>query len=766
MNTAIPFEVINSDQMIEEPTPKKKLKARKISQPTLESGDAQTATAIAVASEPIAVMETVVSTTTMEMDNDELLGEVALEGQEEIEFESSAFEELNLNPLVVAGIEAAGYNTPTPIQLETIPLVLEGKDIIGRAETGSGKTAAFACPLLSMIDLSISAPQVLVLAPTRELAIQVTASFEKYGSQLKGFRAVTIYGGQSYEPQNRALSRGVQVVVGTPGRIMDHLRQGTLKLDNLKTIVLDEGDEMLRMGFIDDVEWILEQIPDQRQTLLFSATMPAPIQNIAQKHLRKPITVSIDTETAAAESIEQKFILVQPKTKIDMLAQILESEETEGIIVFVKTRNTTVQVADQLAQRGFSAAPLNGEIPQNQRERTIEHLKSGRLDVLVATDVAARGLDVQRISHVVNFDFPHDTEVYIHRIGRTGRAGRDGNAILFVEPKEQGKLKRLQRETNQSIGQYRQKSVDEINQIRVAHFKQQITDTISGSKGMELFTKIIGQYHQETGAPMEQVAAALGLLAQGDTPLLLKEVVNARTTWKSDREKGGKRFQGEMEAYRIEVGRKHGVGPGNIVGAITNEAQLEYAAVGRIKLFEDFSVIELPANLPPAVIDQLQNVVVSGQKLQIAKDRHGLKTLERPGRSSHRGEYRSERRGDREPRREGGRDGDGKRKSFSNKWSDSTERTERRPRVHSDRFGKDRFEKDRSGKDRFESRGENRGDNRGKGRFETRGKDRFEGRGESRGKSRPAGERSVAPRGERKTERGPQKKFVKVRASK
>jgi ATP-dependent RNA helicase DeaD len=591
-------------------------------------------------------------------------------------FEINLFEEFNLLPSVVAAIAASGYTTPTPIQAETIPHVLAGKDIIGRAETGSGKTAAFACPLLSLVDVSNKKPQVLVLAPTRELAIQVTNSFEKYGSELSGFRAVTIYGGQSYEPQTNALRRGVQVVVGTPGRIMDHLRQGTLDLSELKTIVLDEADEMLRMGFIDDVEWILEQIPSERQTLLFSATMPGPIQKIAQNHLHKPVNISIDTNTRTAESIQQSCVLVQPRTKIEMLAQILESEETDGVIVFVKTRDTTVVIADQLSQRGFSAAPLNGEIPQNQRERTIQHLKSGRLNVLVATDVAARGLDVQRISHVINFDFPHDTEAYIHRIGRTGRAGREGTAIMFVEPKEQGKLKRLQRETNQRIDQYRQKSVAELNQVRIQRFKTSITESLANSKSLTLFTEIVNQYHRESGLPFDQIAVGLAALAQGDAPLLVKEVVSARTNWKSEPDQKGKRFQGEMATYRVEVGKSHGVGPGNIVGAITNEVALDYASIGKIKLFDEFSTIDLPANLPSSVLDELKSVVVSGQPLRITRDRRAS----------------SDRSSDRSFKRET-RDRDGRRGS------------------HSERPSRGRFDRSADSADKFERprRSENSG---------------------------------------------------------
>ena len=534
---------------------------------------------------------------------------------------SNPFDEIGLHPNIVTAIAQSGYTKPTPIQAKTIPVVLAGRDLIGRAETGSGKTAAFACPLLSRIDTNNKLPQILVLAPTRELAIQVTDSFQKYGAGLPGFRAVTIYGGQSYDIQLKALRRGVQVVVGTPGRIMDHLNQGTLDLSALKTIVLDEGDEMLRMGFIDDVEWILSQIPLPRQTLLFSATMPAPIERIAQKYLTDPVNVTIQSHSATADSIVQQSIVVQPKLKLNLLAQILDSEETDAVIVFTKTRDTTVNLADQLSQRGFSVAALNGDIPQNQRERTIDQLKSGRLKVLIATDVAARGLDVQRISHVINYDFPHDTEAYIHRIGRTGRAGKEGIAILFVEPKEQGKLNRLQRETNQPIDEYRPKSLKQVNSLRIQRFQDRVTEELKvGSEKLEPFRKIVSEIQQQSEISWEDLAAVLASLAQGDSPLLLTELVDHRSNFKKDSEKGGRRFKGDSRTYRIEVGRQHGVNPGHIVGAITNETEVSYAAIGRIKLQDFYSLIDLPADLTKETIDDISDLTVVGRKLKLSPD--------------------------------------------------------------------------------------------------------------------------------------------------
>ena len=535
---------------------------------------------------------------------------------------TNAFQEMGLSPGVMEAIETAGYQTPSPIQAETVPCILEGRDLMGQAETGSGKTAAFAWPLLSKIDMKQSKPQVLVLAPTRELAIQVTAAFEKYARGIKGFRAVTIYGGQSYETQLRALNRGVQVVVGTPGRVMDHLRRKTLDLRALKTLVLDEADEMLRMGFIDDVEWILEQVPEKRQVLSFSATLPPPIQRIAEKYLENPANVSIKTNSATADSIDQTCVFLHAREKMARLVRILETEETDGVIVFVKTRSSTLMVAENLIQKGIIASPLNGDIPQNQRERTVNQLKSGRINVVVATDVAARGLDVKRISHVVNYDFPHDTEAYVHRIGRTGRAGRTGCAILFVEPKEKGKLGRLQRATNQKIEQLKQRSIDEINQQRVEKFKQRIVAATEDQQ-IKYFTKLVSDFQNDSELPFETIAGALAVLAQGDSPLLLKELSAGKSNWRKDgdgsRGSKGRRAHGTMVTYRVEVGRNHGVGPGNIVGAVTNEANLNNADIGRINIFDSFSTIDLPSDMPQDLIDHLRNVHVSGQRLAISK---------------------------------------------------------------------------------------------------------------------------------------------------
>lgn len=543
-----------------------------------------------------------------------------------------------------------GYETPSPIQAETIPLLIEGRDVLGQAQTGTGKTAAFALPVLSKLELKQKDPQVMVLAPTRELAIQVAEAFQTYAHHIKGFHVLPIYGGQDYGGQIRALKRGVHVVVGTPGRVMDHMRKGTLKLDGLKTLVLDEADEMLRMGFIEDVEWILEQTPSQRQIALFSATMPKEVRRIANQHLNNPAQVTIKVTTASAELIRQRFWPVSGMHKLDALTRILEAENFDGMIVFVRTRIVTVELAEKLAARGFAASALNGDIPQKQRERTIEKLKKGKLDILVATDVAARGLDVDRVSHVVNYDIPYDTEAYIHRIGRTGRAGRQGDAILFVAPRERRMLNAIEKATNKKIEMMELPSTELINDKRIAQFKQSITDTLS-NEDLALFASLIEQYQQEHNVPALEIASALAQLAQGDTPLLLKNKPTPKTgkDWnkqgkrnergagrerstdrgrKSERGKPGDRgraarkdapIEKGMERFRIEVGHDHEVMPGNIVGAIANEADIDSKHIGRIIIFDDHSTVDLPRDMPDEIFKDLKKVWVSGQTLKISR---------------------------------------------------------------------------------------------------------------------------------------------------
>jgi len=560
----------------------------------------------------------------------------------------TTFDQLALSQPIMKALDDVGYETPSPIQAKMIPLMLEGRDVLGQAQTGTGKTAAFALPILSKLDLKQKDPQVMVLTPTRELAIQVAEAFQKYASHLKGFHVLPVYGGQDYSGQIRALKRGVHVVVGTPGRVMDHMRRGTLKLDKLSCLVLDEADEMLRMGFIDDVEWILEQTPDDRQIALFSATIPQQVRRIANQHLNDPVEVTIKSVTATADLIRQRFWPVSGMHKLDALTRILEAETFDGMIIFVRTRIATVELAEKLAARGFAATALNGDIPQKQRERTIEQLKKGKLDILVATDVAARGLDVDRVSHVVNYDIPYDAEAYIHRIGRTGRAGREGDAILFVAPRERRLLNAIERATGRKIEMMELPSTELINDKRIEQFKQSISDTLA-TEDLGLFTHLIEQYQQDHNVPALEIASALARLLQGDTPLLLqhKPTPKADRNWdqrggrdggreshrgsRGDSNRGESRPRRErparkdsppdkgMERFRIEVGHMHKVMPGNIVGAIANEADIDAKHIGRINIFDEYSTVDLPSDMPNEIFQDLKKVWVTGQALRISR---------------------------------------------------------------------------------------------------------------------------------------------------
>ena len=542
----------------------------------------------------------------------------------------TAFNQFALIKPLLKALDDVGYETPSPIQAQTIPLLLEGKDVVGQAQTGTGKTAAFALPILSNLDLKQKDPQVLVLAPTRELAIQVSEAFQKYAKHLQRFHVLPVYGGQDYSGQIRALKRGVHVVVGTPGRVMDHMRRGTLKLGKLKVLVLDEGDEMLRMGFIDDVEWVLEQIPADRQIALFSATMPQQIRRIATRHLNEPAQITVKVKTTTADTIRQRFWPVSGMHKLDALTRILEAEPFEGMLIFVRTRIATVELSEKLKARGYNSAPLNGDIPQNLRERTIDNLKKGKLDIIVATDVAARGLDVERISHVVNYDIPNDTEAYVHRIGRTGRAGRQGDAILFVAPREKRMLYAIEKATRQKIEQMKLPSTESINDRRVARFKQRISDTLANEQ-LGQFSQLFEQYQQEHNVPAAEIAAALGHLLQGDTPLLLKNKPQRKAdkSWEKDgikpakkRDRAARRESAPeegMQRYRIEVGHSHNVMPGNIVGAIANEAGLDSEHIGRISIFDDHSLVDLPGGMPKDIFNNLKKTWVSGQRLRISR---------------------------------------------------------------------------------------------------------------------------------------------------
>jgi ATP-dependent RNA helicase DeaD len=588
---------------------------------------------------------------------------------------TASFRDLALSDPVLRALADVGYESPSPIQAATIPVLLSGADMLGQAQTGTGKTAAFALPALSRIDLSKHEPQVLVLVPTRELALQVSEAFLRYAAHIKGFHVLPIYGGQSYQPQLNALRRGVHVVVGTPGRVIDHMNRGTLKLGGLSLLVLDEADEMLAMGFVDAVESILEQTPPQRQVALFSATMAAPIRRIAAKHLRSPIEVTIKSKTSTATNIRQRYWMVSGMHKLDALTRILEAEDFDGMLVFTRTKQSTVELAEKLEARGFAAAPLNGDIPQPQRERTVARLKAGQIDILVATDVAARGLDVERIGHVVNYDVPYDTESYVHRVGRTGRAGRKGEAILFIAPRERNMLRAIERATRQVIEPMNLPTVDAVNSFRIAKFKQRVIETVAESDAKEL-RAIVEQLEAESGLPLIDIAAALAALAQGTTPLLLggradrgevsrggpqsvgrphvlesPEVSQRARVQVPERAQAPERSRPSelprsaehrpqpdrspspettrtprakaagslMETFRIEVGSAHGIRPSNVVGAIANEAGIEGVHIGRVDIRDDHSFVDLPEGMPKQVFKLLQKVLVAGRELRISK---------------------------------------------------------------------------------------------------------------------------------------------------
>jgi ATP-dependent RNA helicase DeaD len=567
--------------------------------------------------------------------------------------DATSFRDLALSEPVLRALDDVGYESPSPIQAATIPVLLSGADMLGQAQTGTGKTAAFALPALTRIDLSKHEPQVLVLVPTRELALQVAEAFLRYAAHLKGFHVLPIYGGQSYQPQLNALRRGVHVVVGTPGRVIDHMNRGTLKLAGLTMLVLDEADEMLRMGFVDAVESILVQTPPQRQVALFSATIPAPIRRIASKHLRSPIEVTIKSKTSTATNIRQRYWIVSGMHKLDALTRILEAEPFDGMLVFTRTKQSTVELAEKLEARGFAAAPLNGDIAQPLRERTVARLKAGQIDIVVATDVAARGLDVERIGHVVNYDVPYDTESYVHRIGRTGRAGRNGEAILFIAPRERNMLRAIERATRQVIEPMNLPTVDAVNALRIARLKQRITETVAGGEAAA-FRPMLEQLEAESGLPLIDIAAALASLSQGTTPLLLGKseprAPAARLHERppatepapaperaSSRERApvpkrapaaerpapeaprAKPAAGLMETYRIEVGSLHGIKPGIIVGAIANEAGIEGVHIGRVDIRDQHSFVDLPEGMPKQIFKDLQKVQIAGRELRISR---------------------------------------------------------------------------------------------------------------------------------------------------
>ncbi|MEL0641092.1 DEAD/DEAH box helicase [Pseudoalteromonas aliena] len=545
--------------------------------------------------------------------------------------EPVTFESLNLSPAILKAVEELGYKTPSEIQAQCIPLLLERKDVLGLAQTGTGKTAAFALPLLNNIDPSVKQPQILVLTPTRELAIQVAEAFEQYAKHTRGVEVLALYGGQSYSIQLSALRRGAQIIVATPGRLIDHINRGTIKFDALQALVLDEADEMLRMGFIDDVENIMEKTPREKQTCLFSATMPKQIQNISSKYMNNPEQVHISARNSTVSSVEQVFWNAHVH-KNKAIVRFLEAEQYEGAIVFVRTRNDTVQLAELLEREGFSAAPLNGDMNQQARERTVDRLKNGMLNVVIATDVAARGLDVDRLSLVINYDIPQDSEAYVHRIGRTGRAGRTGKAILFVKHNERYLLKNIIRHTKSEIAQVELPTAKVVEEKRINALQEKLTLALE-NKDTTFFNEVAANMAQKLELAPEDLAGALLCLAQQQSPIKVEEVKiqprerndrNSRND-RGDRgrrnERGGERAErkprernsrdaGPMDTYRIEVGREHGVQVKNIVGAIANEADISSKFIGDIRLHDSHSTVQLPQNMPKDVLDHFQKVFI------------------------------------------------------------------------------------------------------------------------------------------------------------
>jgi len=626
------------------------------------------------------------------------------------------FADLALPDFLLQSLTDVGYEQPSPIQAQSIPLLLAGNDLLGMAQTGTGKTAAFALPLLSKVDCNNPNTQVLVLAPTRELAIQVAEAFNKYAAHMRGFQVVPIYGGQDMAPQLKALRRGAQVVVGTPGRVMDHLRRGTLKIDNLKSMVLDEADEMLRMGFIDDVKWILDQTPKERQLALFSATMPREIKEVASKYLKDPKEIRIQSATSTVERIEQYFWLVKGTNKLDALTRMLDVEPFDGIIIFVRTKTATTELAEKLEARGHATAALNGDMTQAMRESTIERLKNGKLDIVVATDVAARGIDVSRVSHVINYDIPYDTEAYVHRIGRTGRAGRSGKAILFVAPREQNMLRSIERATRQPITPMQLPTRDDVARTRLTQFKERTAEVMQ-TQALDFYRGLFDELVRELEIAPEDLASGLLYLAQKDKPLLLPKDAFAqeerapRDFASSDRPRRtrdddsrpdrserphvrGRDNDGERPprsdrpkkreqdddtdklTFRIAVGRNHGVTPGNIVGAIANEAGIESRYIGYIRLHDDYSTVDLPDGMPDEIFQHLKKVRVCGQPLNIERD-NGRSGSGGPG-------------GAREPGRDSFRGRDDKKKEFKPRGGDDSRARKPAERSPTDRGSNER----------------------------------------------------------------------------
>ena len=549
----------------------------------------------------------------------------------------NGFQGFGFSPELLKTLLLKGYKEPSPIQKAAIPELMLGRDLVGQAQTGTGKTAAFALPLLERLEKNLKLPQTLVLAPTRELAMQVADSFRAYAAGHPHFKVLAVYGGADFRTQINAFRKGLDVIVGTPGRVMDHIRQGTFDTSGLRTLVLDEADEMLRMGFIDDVEWILEKLPEKRQMILFSATMPSEIRRLSKKYLYDPAEITIKKRPQEARLIRQRYITIQNSYKIEALKRVLEAVTGEGVIIFARTKVITLNIAEKLEAFGHDVAVLNGDVPQNQRERTIERLRNGTVNILVATDVAARGLDVERIGLVINYDMPFDSEAYVHRIGRTGRAGRSGEAILFVNPRERRFVNNLERAVGQPIETMQIPNNEEINKSRINKLREQLkTNAVAGREHdneTELLQKLISELNDELKIKPEQLALAAVNLAIGKAPLLLhtdeswikqSEQKNRRPERKDERfssrrrtDRGTNRMEENMNRYRVEVGHRDRIKPGNLVGAIANETGLQGRMIGRIQIFDTYSFVDLPKGMPSAIFKDLQRLKVMNKELQI-----------------------------------------------------------------------------------------------------------------------------------------------------
>lgn len=553
-----------------------------------------------------------------------------------------SFDALGLPEVLSSALKKMGFENPTPIQAKTIPPLLAGRDVLGEAQTGTGKTAAFGLPALANIDTSIRKPQMLVIAPTRELAIQVAEAIEQFAQNMRGLRVATVYGGQSYGPQFAQIERGAQVIVGTPGRMMDHLRRKSLKLDNVKFCALDEADEMLNMGFLEDIEWILDHLNEETQMALFSATMPPQIRKIANRFLKDPEHLRVAPVKKVKANITQlvwKVSVLNKKTALERVSEVLDYK---AMIVFVRTRNDTVEVAEHLESKGFAAAAINGDMNQAQRERTVDQLRTGQLKILVATDVVARGLDIPSIDLVVNYDLPDDNEVYVHRIGRTGRAGREGTSISFMRPREMYRIRHYERLTSSTVEDFELPTIQEIGKARIERTKQELVDVLANNDIAQMM-QIIETMAEESEMSVEHLAAALLHLKQLQQPLCPKEDPKPRRESRDRDDRGGRRDarrgdrdnRGERgdrgprkpkavrsdvdwQTYRLEVGKEHGAKPGDIVGAIANEISLDSSYIGQINLFERHSFVQLPKNMPSNIYKKLKGVRVRRQSLDIS----------------------------------------------------------------------------------------------------------------------------------------------------